>query len=387
MLGLVLGGGGSKGAFQVGAYRALLECGYQIDGVVGASIGALNAAMIAQEDFEKLEEIWRTIDLVKILGNEDLAEYIDEELLKDDSKTKMDELFALVKWGQIDAEPAFRFIENAIDEEKLRTSKIDFGLVTCNLTDRRVEKLFKSDIPKGHVAEYLLASSYLPVFKFERIDGKFFADGGFYDNLPFQMLLDRGYDEIVTVKIGGVGREHPIPRDKAHFIEIENRQDTGYTMNFTRENSLDLIARGYLDTMVQLGRLFGKEYSFTGKKRDLVRIFETMTEEKIGRILSLLGIEATKDRASFYMYVLPELAKFLGLDHPSEEELALAVTERAMKTCAFSHSVAYDPDEILTELKDKTVFPKSEPETAIERIKDFITKESVLDEAVEILFS
>lgn len=256
-----------QGAFQVGAYRALLECGYQIDGVVGASIGALNAAMIAQEDFEKLEEIWRTIDLVKILGNEDLAEYIDEELLKDDSKTKMDELFALIKWGQIDAEPAFRFIENAIDEEKLRASKIDFGLVTCNLTDRRVEKLFKSDIPKGHVAEYLLASSYLPVFKFERIDGKFFADGGFYDNLPFQMLLDRGYDEIVTVKIGGVGREHPIPRDKAHFIEIENRQDTGYTMNFTRENSLDLIARGYLDTMVQLGRLFGKEYSFTGKKR------------------------------------------------------------------------------------------------------------------------
>lgn len=387
MLGLVLGGGGSKGAFQVGAYRALLECSYQFDGVVGASIGALNAAMIAQEDFEKLEEIWRTIDLVKILGNEDLAEYIQHELLENDSKSKMDELFALIKWGQIDAEPAFRFIENAIDEEKLRASKIDFGLVTCNLTDRKIDKLFKADIPKGRIAEYLMASSYLPVFKFERIDGKFFADGGFYDNLPFQMLLDRGYDEIVTIKIGGVGRERPIPYDEAHFIEIKNRQDTGYTMNFTRENAIELISRGYLDTMVQLGRLFGNEYSFSGKRKDLVQIFETITEEKIAQILKLLGIETTNDRASFYMYGLPELAKLLNLNHPSEEELALAVTERAMKTCGYSLTKTYDPNDVIGELKDKRVFPKSEPEGAIERIKNFITKETVLDEAIEILFS
>lgn len=387
MLGLVLGGGGSKGAFQVGAYRALLECGYEFDGVVGASIGALNAAMIAQEDYEKLDEIWRTIDLVKVLGNEDLAEFIQREVLEDETKTKKDELLALVKWGKIDAEPALRFIENAIDEEKLRASKIDFGLVTCNLTDRKIDKLFKADIPKGRVAEYLMASSYLPVFKFERIDGKFFADGGFYDNLPFQMLLDRGYDEIVTIKIGGAGRERPIPYDEAHFIEIKNRQDTGYTMNFTRENSIELITRGYLDTMVQLGRLFGNEYTFTGMKKDFVEIFETVSEERIVSLLRLLDIETSADRASFYMYILPELAKLLNLDHPSEEDLALAITERAMKTCGYSLTKTYDPNDVIGELKDKRVFPKSEPEGAIDRIKNFITKATVLDEAVEILFS
>lgn len=387
MLGLVLGGGGSKGAFQVGAYRALLECGYEFDGVVGASIGALNAAMIAQEDYEKLYEIWRSIDLVKVLGNEDLAEYIQHELLEDDSKTKMDELFALIKWGKIDAEPALHFIENAIDEEKLRASKMDFGLVTCNLTDRKIDKLFKADIPKGRIAEYLMASSYLPVFKFERIDGKFFADGGFYDNLPFQMLLDRGYDEIVTIKIGGVGRERPIPYNEAHFIEIKNRQDTGYTMNFTRENSIELITRGYLDTMVQLGHLIGNEYSFTGMKKDFVEIFETVSEDKIERLLRLFNVETSNNRASFYMYVLPEFAKLLNLDHPSEEDLALTITERAMKTCNYSLTKAYDPNAVIGELKDKRVFPKNEPEGAIDRIKNFITKESVLDEAVEILFS
>lgn len=387
MLGLVLQGGGSKGAFQVGAYRALLECGYAFDGVVGASIGSLNAAMIAQRDHEKLEEIWRNIDLLKVLGDEELADFMHDEVLDHESKSKHDELLALLRWGKIDAEPAIHFIENAIDEKKIRASKMDFGLVTCNLSDRRIDKLFKEDIPVGMLAEYLMASSFLPVFKFERLNGKFFADGGFYDNLPFRMLLDRGYDEIVTVKIGGVGREYPIPHDEAHFIEIQNRQDTGYTMNFTRENSMELITRGYLDTMVQLGRLFGNDYSFTGKKRDLVDLFAGMTEEKISKILGFLGIEASADRASFYMYALPELASRLSLDHPSEEELALVMTERAMKRCGYPYTKSYEPSAIIQELRDMRTFPKSEPDGAIDRIKNFITKETELDEAIEMIFA
>ena len=43
---LVLGGGGSKGAYQVGAYKALVELGHSFDLVVGTSIGALNGALM-----------------------------------------------------------------------------------------------------------------------------------------------------------------------------------------------------------------------------------------------------------------------------------------------------------------------------------------------------
>ena len=46
MKGLVLEGGGTKGAYQLGAYKALKELGVEFDGVVGTSIGALNAAFI-----------------------------------------------------------------------------------------------------------------------------------------------------------------------------------------------------------------------------------------------------------------------------------------------------------------------------------------------------
>lgn len=53
MLGLALEGGGAKGSFQAGLMRALLDHGYVFDGAVGSSIGALNAAMLVQGDFEK----------------------------------------------------------------------------------------------------------------------------------------------------------------------------------------------------------------------------------------------------------------------------------------------------------------------------------------------
>ena len=71
MLGVALEGGGARGAFHVGAIKALLEEGYEIDGVVGTSIGAFNAAMIAQGDFEKCFEMWCNISPKQLFDIED----------------------------------------------------------------------------------------------------------------------------------------------------------------------------------------------------------------------------------------------------------------------------------------------------------------------------
>ena len=60
MLGLALEGGGAKGAYEIGAYRALTEMGYRFDVICGVSIGAINAALLAQGDCEKAAEFWET---------------------------------------------------------------------------------------------------------------------------------------------------------------------------------------------------------------------------------------------------------------------------------------------------------------------------------------
>ena len=59
-LGLVLSGGGGKGAYQIGAWRALIELGWdsRIQAVSGASVGALNAALIGCTDYTQAEALW-----------------------------------------------------------------------------------------------------------------------------------------------------------------------------------------------------------------------------------------------------------------------------------------------------------------------------------------
>ena len=61
--GLVLNGGGAKGAYQIGAWAALrqLELYDEITAVSGTSVGALNALLISQDDFDKAINVWKTI--------------------------------------------------------------------------------------------------------------------------------------------------------------------------------------------------------------------------------------------------------------------------------------------------------------------------------------
>ena len=75
MKGLVLEGGGTKGAYQLGAYKALKELGREFDGIVGTSIGALNAAFIIQGDYDLMEDIWLNQDYKSfMIIEEDLYE-------------------------------------------------------------------------------------------------------------------------------------------------------------------------------------------------------------------------------------------------------------------------------------------------------------------------
>ncbi len=82
MRGLVLEGGGAKGSYQLGAYRALLEMDIEISGITGTSIGAINGAMIAQGDFEKAKDLWMAIDPEEIfkMSTEDLSDLMNLNL-------------------------------------------------------------------------------------------------------------------------------------------------------------------------------------------------------------------------------------------------------------------------------------------------------------------
>ena len=60
--GLVLDGGGARGAYQIGAWKALTEAGVKVNAVAGTSVGALNGALICMGDVKSAEEIWYVVN-------------------------------------------------------------------------------------------------------------------------------------------------------------------------------------------------------------------------------------------------------------------------------------------------------------------------------------
>ena len=264
MVGLALEGGGAKGAYQIGAYVALKRHIKKIDMVVGTSIGALNAAMICQGDIKKAMDLWTNVDS-SIFG---IDANIIKELKKDfnlkNVKAGLSELKKVINNKGIDTKGLKKLIDNNIHEDKVRNSKIKFGLVTINLSDMKPMELTIDKIPKGKLNEYLLASCYLPVFKNEKIiDDKFYLDGGFYNNLPISLLENNGCKEIYAIRLNSLGR---VKKYHSDIVEIKPNKSTGPMLLFDKENVSDNIKMGYLDAQKELGKLLGKTYYFKKKR-------------------------------------------------------------------------------------------------------------------------
>ncbi len=165
---LALSGGGVRGSYQIGVWRALIEDSIKIKAVCGTSIGAINGALIAQGDFDMALSLWRELTPEIVYNKE--SNVIDR--IRDISKLEV-------------------LLKDNLDEEKIRNSEIDFGLVTYNLTTREPIILFKEDIPEGKIIDYIMASSNYPIFYRKEIDKEVYIDGGMYDNLPRKPLADR----------------------------------------------------------------------------------------------------------------------------------------------------------------------------------------------------
>ena len=70
MKALVLAGGGAKGAYEMGVWKALRRLKIKIDIVTGTSIGSLNGALIVQNSYYKAMRLWLTTDFYKLFGSE-----------------------------------------------------------------------------------------------------------------------------------------------------------------------------------------------------------------------------------------------------------------------------------------------------------------------------
>jgi len=265
MIGLVLAGGGVKGSYQVGAYFALKKCGIKIDGVVGTSIGSFNAAMIVSKKENELYNFWKNVDVGELLKFN--TKYTDSVNNKEKFKELIygiEQMTLIVKNQGISNTNLKSLLKEMIDEEKIRNSYMDYGLVTVRVKDLKPLYLFKEDMKKGKMPEYILASCNLPVFKKEKlIDDEYYIDGGFYDINPINMLLNKGYKKVYSIEIQGIGLKQKIV-DKSKVVRITPSRFLGSTLNVNKKKINENIKLGYYDTLKVIKKYDG--YNFIFKK-------------------------------------------------------------------------------------------------------------------------
>lgn len=259
--GLVLAGGGTRGAYHIGVCKAIKEMGIDVGCVTGTSIGAVNGAMFVQGDLDAAEAMWRSIKASDVFDFADRGE--DTNLL--DAKSLMKIADELVKKNYLNTEPLDRLVGGMLNEEKIRRSGIDFGMTVISLEDRREKRCFLADIPEGELTSYILASACFAGFRPKLIRKSRYIDAGILNNMPTDMILSRGIRNIIEVDVGGPGREKRVCRADKNIISIKANEPVVGIFEFDTQKLRDSITLGYLDAMKAFGALCGKRYYFAAQ--------------------------------------------------------------------------------------------------------------------------
>lgn len=281
--GLVLGGGGGRGSYEIGVWKALEEYRDVLDikAVSGSSVGALNAALYACGDLDKATQMWYDITNDRILSNKDIDEdnrnkwfeSIKEKLTTIDNPVIQSAIECIgldavakgmrIKDGFFSREGLMDILENSPVLDGVSNSDMSCYATCLNVEGKPTPERFQlSGMEPEEIERILLASSAIPViFPMETIDKTKYYDGGFFlggDNVPIQPLYDEGYRKFVVVHLD----ERRSDRyDDAEMIHIYPSIPLGGAidgmLDFSPEGVEKRINQGYDDAKAVLVERFG----------------------------------------------------------------------------------------------------------------------------------
>jgi NTE family protein len=228
-VGLVLDGGGGKGAYQVGVLKALSENGFldDVTAISGASIGAVNAMLYAMDDIDIMYRAWDDIDMLTVFD-------IDLDML-------------LERKPYFSREEMLKLVSKYIDFNKIKNGRYDIYCSICRMDTEAdnpsVEYRRLADYDTDTIKNILLASTALPIiYESVEIDGSYYRDGGICDNEPIQPLYDAGIRQFIVIGLNSSKIFDGSKWPDASFITIYPSHDLGNllegTLNFS-EKSID----------------------------------------------------------------------------------------------------------------------------------------------------
>ena len=346
---IVLGGGGSKGAYQIGAWKALRELGIEYDIVTGTSIGACNGALMVQGDYDRAFELWQSIDIDKVVLNglnlrTDLNYYMEHS----------DKLLGFLKTYTsnkgMDTTPLLNLLGHFIDADRFFASSVDYGLVSVRFPSMQPVQKQKDSIPKAQLQDWIMAScSCFPAFPIYEIDGEGYIDGGYYDNLPISLAFRLGAQEVIAIALNPKPHaytNHPFVRC------IQPKERLGGMLDFDATAIREQFELGYVDTLKSFGRLIGRDFNF------FLDDMTTYTQGFAFALAEILRYELSThtpqmlDRLVTQTPLYQRIIDLLTIDE--DIPTILSLIESQMHLHAYKSTKIYHLREIVPELVKKT---------------------------------
>lgn len=315
---VVLSGGGAKGGYEIGVWKALRRLDIDYDIVTGTSVGALIGELMVQKDYDKALKLWYFMDYSKVMDIEINGRFSTkkgrEEIVKKYAK-------GAIKGGR-ELIGLRKIVDDLYDNDKFFSSDVDYGLVTVYFPSFKPKYVVKSKLKKDEVKDYLMASSAcFPAFKMYKIGKNSFIDGGYYDNLPIDLAIKLGAEEVIAVNTGTIGIIRKVKNDKVKIINIKPRNDIGNFLAFEKKYARRAIAFGYNDAMKTFGKLEGDLYTFRlgSLKRNYdrnINRFISNVEKYIPELISKLRYKKILSKNNFDAFnkVLENTAKAFLID-------------------------------------------------------------------------
>ncbi len=205
---LVFQGGGALGAYQAGVYQALHEAGIAPDWVIGTSIGAINAAIIAgnapEDRLARLRDFWRRVEHNRLLSavgawpgfgaslanwmavTGGLAGFFSPNLtafLRPQSHMPPDQA------GFYSTAPLLRNLRELVDLDRLNSGRVRLTVGAARVCTSEMCYFDSRDMLLD--LRHIMASGALPpAFPAVRIDGALYWDGGILSNTPVEVVFD-----------------------------------------------------------------------------------------------------------------------------------------------------------------------------------------------------
>lgn len=271
-VGLVLGCGGSLGSYEIGAIKALKELGFSFDIITGSSIGVLNGALLASNQFDELTTLWDNLNAGD--AYECGMSLSKDQVLHNKYHYSFKDVWKLTCsfWKNkmaFNPRPLMSLFEKTLDVDKLYASNIDLVFpITRYGSMKEIDINVKKDLKKEELFTYLRATSACyPLVKSVKINGKHYIDSFWSNRLPCDLLKKYGANYIIVIDLRFWEKMKVIrPLFNAPNLEyISPYRKLGSIIDYGKDTMSYHKKRGYFDVMKHFQKLQGFIYTFDGE--------------------------------------------------------------------------------------------------------------------------